>query len=110
MTNEQISAIINILRCMEKITPLQKDILDTWDTLCKNPFDEDAAKKQIVSNDCNHPKIKIAVDAKPTTVQKRPEDITQIDLVYILQSQLEFLIVKEMQNNASSARTKYPET
>ena len=48
MTNEQISAIINILRCMEKITPLQKDILDTWDTLCKNPFDEDAAKKQIL--------------------------------------------------------------
>lgn len=98
MAGEQISVMINALRSMEKITPLQKDILDTWDTLQKNPFDETAARKQIVSNNYSHPEIALAVDAKPTTVQKRPEDITQLDLVYILQSQLEFLIVKEGQN------------
>ena len=50
MTDQQISAIINALRYTNRITPLQKDILDTWDTLHKNPFDTDSAHKQILSS------------------------------------------------------------
>ena len=57
MTDQQISAIINALRYTNRITPLQKDILDTWDTLHKNPFDTESAHKQIVSNNESHPDI-----------------------------------------------------
>ena len=38
MTDQQISALINALRYTNQITPLQKDILDTWDALQKNPL------------------------------------------------------------------------
>ena len=38
MTEQQISMLINILRYADQITPLQKDIIDTWDTLQKRPF------------------------------------------------------------------------
>ena len=33
MIDKQISALINVLRYSENITPLQKDILDTWHEL-----------------------------------------------------------------------------
>lgn len=95
MTSEQISAIVNVFCCVKDITPLQKDIVDTWNVLQKNPFDETEAKKQIASNIGKHPDVALAVNAKPTTIQKRADEITQTDLIYILWSQLEFLIVKE---------------
>ena len=57
MTDQQISALISVLRFSNAITPLQKDILDTWDTLQKKPFDTDTAHRQIVSNNVNHPDL-----------------------------------------------------
>ena len=50
MTDQQISAPINVLRYTNQITPLQKDILDTWDELQKESFDAESAHKQIFSN------------------------------------------------------------
>ena len=41
MTDQQISTLINVLRFTNQITPLQKDILDTWDELQKKPLDTD---------------------------------------------------------------------
>ena len=50
MTDQQISALINALRYTNQITPLQKDILDTWDALQKKPFDADAAQEDMIFN------------------------------------------------------------
>ena len=44
------SFLIDLLRLKQEITPLEKDILDTWNELQKNPFDMDSANKQILSN------------------------------------------------------------
>ncbi len=96
MTDQQISAIINAFRYTNRITPLQKDILDTWDMLHKNPFDTDSAHKQIVSNNVNHLDIFAAINAMPGVIQKSPSDLTQNDMVFTLRSQLEGLIAKEL--------------
>ena len=87
--------LIDALRAKQYITPLEKDILDTWNELQKYPFDMNSAERQVVSNDINHPRIAAMVTAMPTTVQKPREQITETDLRYILTMQLSGLIEKE---------------
>ena len=73
--------LIDALRAKQYITPLEKDILDTWNELQKYPFDMNSAEQQVLSNDINHPKIAAMVTAMPTTVQKPKEQITETDLI-----------------------------
>lgn len=87
--------LIDALRAKQHITPLEKDILDTWNELQKDPFDMNSAEQQVLSNDINHPKIAEMVTAMPTTVQKPREQITETDLRYLLTMQLSGLIEKE---------------
>lgn len=87
--------LIDALRAKQYITPLEKDILDTWNELQKYPFDMNSAERQVISNDTNHPKIAAMVTAMPTTVQKPREQITETDLRYLLTMQLSGLIEKE---------------
>lgn len=54
---DSCSLLIEALRAKRYITPLEKDILDTWNELQKYPFDINSAERQVVSNDINHPKI-----------------------------------------------------
>jgi len=89
------SIMIEMLKQKKYITPLEKDILDTWNELQKYPFDMDSAEHQIISNDINHPKIAAMVTAMPTTVPKPREQITETDLRYLLTMQLSGLIEKE---------------
>ena len=89
------SIMIEMLIQKKYITPLEKDILDTWNELQKYPFDMDSAEHQIISNDINHPKVAAMVTAMPTTVQKPREQITETDLRYLLTMQLSGLIEKE---------------
>ena len=96
MIDKRISALINVLRYSENITPLQKDILDTWHELKKNPFDKDSAQKQIVSNNINHPDIFAVIRVSPGVVQKPFDAVTLEDMVFNLQRQLEGLVFKEM--------------
>ena len=84
MTDQQISMIINVLRYAEQITPLQKDIIDTWDTLQKRPFDAEAARKQILSNNVNHPNLLAAITVIPDVIQKPFSAVTQEDMVFNL--------------------------
>lgn len=79
MTDQQISTLINVLRFTNQITPLQKDILDTWDELQKKPLDTDSAHKQITSNNFSHPDIFMAISSMPGVVQKTAADLTQDD-------------------------------
>ena len=89
------SIMIEMLKQKKYITPLEKDILDTWNELQKYPFDMDSAEHQIISNDINHPKVAGMVTAMPTTVPKPREQITETDLRYLLTMQLSGLIEKE---------------
>lgn len=92
---DSCSLLIDALRAKRYITPLDKDILDTWNELQKYPFDMNSAERQVVSNDINHPKIAAMVTAMPTTVPKPREQITETDLRYLLTMQLSGLIEKE---------------
>ncbi len=87
--------LIDALRAKQYVTPLEKDILDTWNELQKYPFDMNSAEQQVLSNDINHPKIAAMVTAMPSTVQKPREQITETDLRYLLTMQLSGLIEKE---------------
>ena len=89
------SLLIEMLKQKQFITPLEQDILDTWNELQKQPFDMNSANRQIVSNDINHPQIAVAVAALPTTVQKARNQITEQDLQYVLSMQLDSLVAKE---------------
>ena len=89
------SIMIEMLKQKKYITPLEKDILDTWNELQKYPFDMDSAEHQIISNDINHPKVAAMVTAMQTTVPKPREQITETDLRYLLTMQLSGLIEKE---------------
>ncbi len=92
---DYISVLIDVLRAKHCITPLEKDILNTYDELQKMPFDMNSAERQVVSNDIKHPKIAAAVTAMPTTVPKPREQITETDVRYLLSMQLSGLIEKE---------------
>lgn len=97
MTDQQISSLINLLRFTGRITPLQKDILDTWDTLQKKPFDAEAAHKQIVSNNANYPELLVAISAMPGVIQKPFKEVTHEDMIFNLHCQLDGLAAKEME-------------
>ena len=87
--------MIEMLKQKKYITPLEKDILDTWNELQKYPFNMNSAERQVISNDINHPKIAALVTAMPTTVPKPREQITETELRYLLTMQLSGLIEKE---------------
>ena len=55
------SILINLLRTKQIVTPLEKDILDTWNELQKTPFDMDSSQRQILSNAISHPDIAVKV-------------------------------------------------
>ena len=78
------------------ITPLEQDILDTWNELQKHPLDMSSANQKIVSNNLKYPDIYAKVSVLPSTVQKPVQEITETDLRYILDSQL-ILVQKEQE-------------
>ena len=102
MTDKELSALINVLRCANKITALQNDILDTFDALQKNPFDKESAQKQILSNNINHPDVFIAISAMPGVVHKTAGNMTQDDMIFSLSRQLDGLVAKEIKTCINS--------
>lgn len=100
---DKVSILIEFLKSQRIITPLEKDILDTWNEYQKNPFDMDSANRQIVSNNISHPDIFAKVTALPTTVSKPKEQITESDFRYILGEQLLFLVDKRNGENKNGS-------
>ncbi len=101
MNDKQIEILIDTLRASNNITPLQKDILDTWHELQKNPFDEGSAYKQIANNNFSHPDVFMAINAMPGVVYKPAETLTRNDIVFTLHHQLQGLVAKEMEARAN---------
>lgn len=88
--------ITELLKQNRFITPLEQDILDTWNELQKHPLDMSSANQKIVSNNLKYPDIYTKVSVLPSTVQKPVQEITETDLRYILDSQL-ILVQKEQE-------------
>ena len=87
--------MIEGLRQAKCITPLEKDILDTWNELQKNPIDCSAAQRQVLQNDAKYPEIFFAIKSMPTTVPRPIERMTEFDIRYNLENQLAALAAKE---------------
>ena len=102
MTDKKISALIKILRCAHEITALQEDILDTFDELQKNPFDQESAQNQIMLNNFHHPDIFTAISSMPGVVYKTAGNMTQDDMIFSLNRQLDGLVAKEFETRINS--------
>ena len=89
------SFLIEYLKQKQYLTDLEKDILDTWNELQKNPFDRSAAQKQVVQNNAKHPEIFVAIAAPPATETRPFEQATDSDIRYNLEKQLAALAAKE---------------
>ena len=89
------SLLIEYLRQKERITPLEKDILDTYNEIQKIPFDRNSAQTQILQNNEKYPEILAAIPALPTTVLRPFDQVTESDIRYNLGKQLEALVSKE---------------
>lgn len=87
--------LITFLQEKQYLTDLEKDILDTWNELQKNPFDRSAAQKQIIQNNAKHPEIFVAIAALPATETRPFEQATDSDIRYNLEKQLAALAAKE---------------
>ena len=92
---DRVNMLIKVLKAKRIITPLEKDILDTWNELHKNPFSMESAEKQVAMNDVNHKDIFDRIAALPTTVVKLRSTITEADIRYNLINQLNMLVDKE---------------
>ena len=92
---DTVSATIEVLKAKRMITPLEKDILDTWNELNKNPLTMESAERQVAMNDANHIDIFGKIALLPTTVPKPRYAITENDIRYNLANQLIMLIEKE---------------
>ena len=75
--------LITFLQEKQYLTDLEKDILDTWNELQKNPFDRSAAQKQVIQNNAKHPEIFVAIAALPAT-ETRPLNRQQIPIFVII--------------------------
>ena len=89
------SLLIECLRQKERITSLEKDILDTYNEIQKIPFDRNSAQTQILQNNEKYPEILAAITALPTTVLRPFDQVTESDIRYNLGKQLEALVSKE---------------
>lgn len=87
--------MIEGLRQAKCITPLEKDILDTWNELQKSLFDRSSAQLQIMQNNAKHPEILAAIKALPTTETRPFEQATDSDIRYNLEKQFAALAAKE---------------
>ena len=79
------------------LTPLEQDILDTYNELSKKPFDRNSAIRQSQKNNVNHPDIFVEISAKPTTVLKPWVAASDEDVYSNLMSQLEALGKRELE-------------
>lgn len=94
---DAVSVLIEVLKEKGVITPLEQDILDTYDELNKKPFDREAVIRQCRKNNNNHPDIFIAISMSPTTVFKPWSDASNEDVYSNLVSQLGVLVEKELE-------------
>lgn len=94
MDHKMFEPIVEYLKHKNQLSPLESDFIETWDVFDSQPFDADAAKQKIVSNDAKYPEICAVITAMPTTVVKPMSEVTEDDLKYNLYNQLVQMAMK----------------
>lgn len=93
------NAYIKYFQQAQEKTSRQKDILDTWDEMNKNPFDRRTAINQAKKNKMSYSQL-VAEIVAASVVGTRPwEELSDYDIYYNLQWQLEALIEEEIREN-----------
>lgn len=101
ITDNEKHIIIETIKHISSPSDLEKDILDTIEEVSKQSLDFNQANARIASNYFKHNELYSKVCSMPTTVPKSPNQINEMDLRYILKTQLDFLIEKEFQEKYS---------
>lgn len=83
--------ITELLKQNRLLTPLEQDILDTYNELSKKPFDRNSAIRQSQKNNINHPDIFLEISTNPATVLKPWAAASDENVYSNLTSQLEAL-------------------
>jgi hypothetical protein len=92
---DAVSVLIETLKGRGAATSLERDILDTYHELNKNPFDRDSAIKKIIENNANYPDIFMAISTRSNMVLKPWATASDDDVFSNLTSQLGALVGKE---------------
>lgn len=95
LTDSQKHLLIEIVKQSTNPSELEKDILDIMEEISKQYLDMEHARARIVFTYKRYDDLYAKVNALPTTVQKRSDQISEMDLRYILKTQLDFLLGKE---------------
>ena len=94
MDHRELEPIVEYLKQKNQLSPLESDIIETWETLVSQPFDANAAEQKIVSNNAKYPEIFITIAGMPNTVIKPFSEVTEEDIKYNLRNQLEQMVLK----------------
>lgn len=81
--------LIAALKVKQCLTDLEKDILDTWNEIQKNPFDRASAQWQVIQNALKYPELLVVIIAVYSSAQGT------VDIRDILEKQLMVLLMKE---------------
>lgn len=99
------SVMIEMLRQKNDITPLEQDMLDTWDELQKNLFDRVSAEWQARKNNAKYLDMYGAIMALPNTTSIPWEQTTDQEVWSCLSYQLDFLAGKEWGDKVNEKQT-----
>ena len=75
---------IAALRASKLLTPLQKDILDTWDALNEELLDLSKAQAQMRSNNISYPDMILTIGSMPGVVYKTEQALTEEDIAFYI--------------------------
>lgn len=92
---------IETIKQISNPSDLEKDIIDTIEEVSKQSLDFNQANARIASNYLKHNELYLKVCSMPNTVSKSPNQINEMDLRYILKTQLDFLLEKEFKEKYS---------
>ncbi len=104
--NAFFGAYIETLRQKDVLTPRQKDILDTEDEALKIPFDRTTAIGQIRKNCLNYRELGEGISALTVVRECSIEQMSDSDIVRILQSQTAVLLIEEIVSIYSSQQNR----
>lgn len=100
MNNGGIKVLIEYLKQKQFITELEKDILDSWNELQKQPFDRQETEKKIIENNTRYPEVFVAISATPGTIRTPLVQLTNEDVRNNLIMQIELLCAKEIKETS----------
>lgn len=95
LTDNQKHIIAESIKQLTKLSDSGKDIIDIIEELSKQSFDYNMAQARISYIYGKYNDLYLKVNSLPTTVKKEAYQITELDLRYVLQAQLDFLLQKE---------------